>query len=214
MGNGEFCQAIATHTLRSKMPDVPRDAHKPELKSARCDNFPCPKPYCQHVTAEHVQVEQSHEINFASSGTIGVVDLGASQTVMGSGQVAELLKGLPDSIRAQVRRTPCHLVFRFGNHQTLTSEQALLLPLKGQWFRIAVVPGQTPFLLSSTFLKQIKAVIDTDVGTMWSKELQKSLEISKSPKNLYLMDINSGTPLQMPSAAHRLLPPTSCQKVP
>ena len=52
------------------------------------------------------------------------------------------------------------------------------------------MPGQTPFLLSSTFLKQIKAVIDTDVGTMWSKELQKSLEISKSPKNLYLMDIN------------------------
>ena len=186
---GNFVKRLQ-HTLRSKMPDVPRDAHNPELKSARCDNFPCPKPYCQHVTAEHVQVEQSHEINFASSGTIGVVDLGASQTVMGSGQVAELLKGLPDSIRAQVRRTPCHLVFRFGNHQTLTSEQALLLPLKGQWFRIAVVPGQTPFLLSSTFLKQIKAVIDTDVGTMWSKELQKSLEISKSPKNLYLMDIN------------------------
>jgi hypothetical protein len=54
------------------------------------------------------------------------------------------------------------LVFRFGNHQTLTSKHALVLPLQKGWFRIAVVPGPTPFLLSSAFLKQIQAVIDTE----------------------------------------------------
>ena len=53
-----------------------------------------------------------------------------------------------------------------------------------------MVPGPTPFLLSSTFLKQIQAVIDTEEGTMWSKALQKYLVMDRSPKNLFLMDLN------------------------
>ena len=48
---------------------------------------------------------------FASTGTTGVVDLGASQTVIGSNQVSELLSKLPDSVRQQVKRTHCNLVF-------------------------------------------------------------------------------------------------------
>ena len=42
---------------------------------------------------------------FASSGSVGVVDLGASQTVIGSKQVPELLHELPPNIRSQVRKT-------------------------------------------------------------------------------------------------------------
>ena len=146
-----------------------------------------------------------HDMLFASSGTVGVVDLGASQTVIGSKQVTELLQGLPDHIRSQVRRMPCQLVFRFGNQQTLSSQHALMLPLNSVWFRIAVVPGHTPFLLSSTFLKQIKAVIDTDEGTMWSKTLKQNIVLERSPKNLFLMDINQ---LWMPvEGAHM----TECQ---
>lgn len=57
-------------------------------------------------------------------------------------------------------------------------------------FRIAIVPGRTPFLISSTFLKGIGAVIDTDKGTLWSKTLNKELIIEPNQKNLYTMDIN------------------------
>ena len=128
---------------------------------------------------------------FASTGSIGVVDLGASQTVIGDVQVSELLSKLPESVRQQVKRTHCNLVFRFGNHQTLPSRHALLLPLQGSWFQIAVVKGNTPFLLSSNFLrKTIQAVIDTDQGTLWSKRLKKALTIDITPKNLFLLDIN------------------------
>ena len=81
-------------------------------------------------------------------------------------------------------------MFRFGNHQTLTSKQALLFPLHDQWLRIAVVPGPTPFLLSSTFLNQIRAVIDTEAGTLWSKMLKKQLVLERTAKNLFLMDVN------------------------
>lgn len=131
------------------------------------------------------------ECHFASVGTVGVVDLGASQTVIGSNQVPDLLAKLEPTIRKQVHRTSCNLVFRFGNHQTLTSHHALMLPLHGDWFRIAVVPGQTPFLLSSQFLKQtLKAVIDTDAGTLWSKTLNKHIPLIASNKNLFLLDLN------------------------
>ena len=131
-----------------------------------------------------------HETLFASTGTVGVVEIGASQTVIGDKQVPELLSQLPSEIRQQVRQVKCNLVFRFGNHQTLVSKRAILMPLGKVSFRIAIVPGQTPFLLSNSFLKGIKAVIDTDDETLWSKLLQKNLQINRTAKNLFLMDIN------------------------
>ena len=119
-----------------------------------------------------------------------MVDLGASQTVIGSQQVPELLSQLPDWVRKQVKRVPCHLIFRFGNHQTSVSRHASLLPLGSQRFQIAVVEGPTPFLISSKFLKGIKAVIDTDLDVMWSKQLNRNLKITRTAKNLILMDLN------------------------
>ena len=152
---------------KTPSPEFVRNQKSPVLKTEVCDSY------------------------FASTGSIGVVDLGASQTVIGDVQVSELLSKLPESVRQQVKRTHCNLVFRFGNHQTLPSRHALLLPLQGSWFQIAVVKGNTPFLLSSNFLrKTIQAVIDTDQGTLWSKRLKKALIIDITPKNLFLLDIN------------------------
>ena len=163
-----------------------RDAAQPKSHDVKC-----PSTSHMHDPKDHPASSViSHDIHFASSGTHGIVDLGASQTVIGSHQVTELLQGLPEQIRKQAHRAPCHLVFRFGNHQTLTSQHALVLPIQKGWFRIAVVPGPTPFLLSSAFLKQIQAVIDTEEGTMWSKALRKFLTLERSPKNLFLMNLN------------------------
>ena len=103
----------------------------------------------------------------------------------------ELLSNLPVKICEQVRKTSCNLIFRFGNHQTLPSRTALLLPLRKTWIRIAIVQGNTSFLLSSSFLKHIKAVIDTEQGTLWSKLLNCNLPIEQSNKNLFLLDINN-----------------------
>ena len=102
----------------------------------------------------------------------------------------EILSGLPETIRAKVRRTACQLTFRFGNHQTLSAKHALLVPLGDKWFRIAIVDGNTPFLLSASFLKFIGAIIDADANTLWSKKLGRYLKVSMSPRNLMLLDIN------------------------
>lgn len=144
----------------------------------------------KNYVTESVSRDIINETLFASSGSIGVVDLGASQTVIGSNQVNELLANIPSQVKSQTRRVACNLTFRFGNQQTLASKHALLLPLGSSQFRIAIVPGNTPFLLSSSFLKGIQAVIDTDSCSMWSKKLNKYLPIEVNPKNLYLLDIN------------------------
>ena len=144
-------------------------------------------------TAENACSEISpefHQSLFATAGTHGVVDLGASQTVIGSSQVPDLLSQLPEWVRQRTRRCACNLVFRFGNHQTLNSRHAIVLPLGDQSFRIAVVEGKTPFLISSTFLKGLKAIIDTDQETLYSKTLSRYLTLQKSSKNLFLLDIN------------------------
>ncbi len=133
---------------------------------------------------------ESADVCFVSSGTIGVVDLGASQTVMGDQQLKEFLQNLPSAVRSRVRRAPCDIVFRFGNHQTLASKHSLMLPLQDQWIRIAIKKGKTPFLLSSTFLKGIKAIIDVEEGTLWSKLLNRPLSIERTSKSLFMLDIN------------------------
>ena len=166
--------------LRSQMPREVSSNSNPESLSRET-----PESQCADAA------EKCPDALFASSGTVGVVDLGASQSVIGSKQVPELLSNLPEEIRKAVRRSACSLVFRFGNHQTLQSRAALMFPLQGSWFRVAVVEGQTPFLLSSQFLKRtLKAVIDVDEGTLWSKTLNRYLQIEETAKNLFLMDLN------------------------
>ena len=150
------------------------------------------KPLRSRIACTEVEVVSEECTNlFASSGTSGVVDLGASQTVIGSEQMKELLTHLPEQIRSQIRKTSCNLTFRFGNHQTLPCRHAIMFPLQGTWFRVAIVEGKTPFLLSSNFLRHtLKAVIDTDECTLWSKTLKRFLNICPTQKNLFLLDIN------------------------
>ena len=175
-------QALLKHAVRTRMSSEPwKTARKPAEQ---------PKPVVHASTKEQPWPSETCDAHFATTGSIGIVDLGASQTVVGDHQVKEILQSLPEHVQKQVKRTTCNLTFRFGNQQTLCSRHAMLLPLGESFFRIAIVPGKTPFLLSSSFLKGIGAVIDTDQGTMWSKVLKKELVVERSSKNLFLMDIN------------------------
>ena len=172
------------HNLRTKG-SFEKPVSRTHGKSTKATHVPMPVPSDFNPTRN----QGTCDVNFATTGAIGIADLGASQTVIGSEQVRDLISNLPEHVRRALKRTSCNLVFRFGNQQTLNSRHALLLPLGDAYFRIAIVPGRTPFLLSSSFLKGIKAVIDTDLCTIYSKVLQRSLTVEQSNKNLYLLDI-------------------------
>ena len=127
---------------------------------------------------------------FATHSSLGVVDLGATKTVIGSNLVADLINNLHPNIRKNLQRCPCHVTFRFGNHGTLQSEQALVVPLQDLLLKIAIVPGSTPFLLSNTLLRAMHAVIDVERHVLWSKKYNQEYPLTLTPKALFLIDLN------------------------
>ena len=78
--------------------------------------------------------------------TIGILDLGASQTVMGRYQVDEFLELLPEAARCRVFEQPVDMSFRFGNNSVVPCRVALMVPVDRFWIKIAVVDTKTPFL--------------------------------------------------------------------
>ena len=102
-------------------------------------------------TAVHFaeKLANDEQILFASHGTHGILDTGATKTVMGSNQVPELLQQLHPEIRKRTYRCKCKITFRFGNEGTLDSQHAIVIPLGQVGLKIAVVPGGTPLLLSN-----------------------------------------------------------------
>ena len=125
---------------------------------------------------------------FVSHGPYGIVDLGASQTVIGEQQVAELLENLPSDIRARVREVPCQTVFRFGNSSTVMCIRALLVPLAKWDVKICIVKSRTPFLISNNVFRTLGAQIDTATDHIHFSNLNIQMSLRLSEKKLYLLD--------------------------
>ena len=137
-----------------------------------------------------VQSPETEVALFASHGSYGVVDLGATKTVIGSHKVSELIDSLDPALRKQISRCPCAITFRFGNQGVLQSKQALVVPIQGLLLKIAIVPGATPFLLSNTLLRALGAVIDTGRKVLISKRTSREVPLVLTEKGLFLLDLN------------------------
>ena len=133
---------------------------------------------------------QNQVIYFATHGTHGIVDLGASKTVIGSNLVSEFLQSLNPEHRERVQRCPCQIVFRFGNQQTLTSQHAIVIPVGDLLLKIAVVPGNTPLLLSNSLMRALRASIDCEDHRLKSPRLNKPIQLQLTHKGLFLLDVN------------------------
>ena len=131
----------------------------------------------------------NHPVNFASHGTLGIVDLGASQSVMGFQQKDELLRQLPSELRQQVFESPVAMSFRFGNNGTVTCDHALMIPIGNIWLRIAVVPTVTPFLISNNVFRQLGAIIHTAKQQVHFEKLGCTVPLQLSERKLFLLDI-------------------------
>lgn len=159
-------------------------------------NEPCEPNAAQHVpvlqiTNDSYPSEEGEDIAcFATYGCHGVVDLGATKTVIGSNLVRELIHNLHPDIQKSLKRCPCKVTFRFGNLGFLHSEQALVVPIHGYQLKIAIVPGSTPFLLSNTLLRTLGAVIDTEEKLLHAKRINRSFPLQLTPKGLFLLDLN------------------------
>ena len=120
----------------------------------------------------------------------GVLDSGATKTVIRSQLVGSLLKALDPNVRSQLSRSTCQVTFRFGNMNTLDARQALVVPVGPLNLHIAIVPGNTPFLISNMLMRTLKAVVDTEHHLLHSPLFQKPVKLKLSPRGLFLLDIN------------------------
>ena len=85
---------------------------------------------------------------------------------------------LSPDIRKQVKRCACQMVFRFGNQGTLQSNHALVLPIGQVWLKVAIVPGGTPFLLSNTLMRVLRAQIDCFRKQLISSLLKEAVPLT------------------------------------
>ena len=127
---------------------------------------------------------------FATHGSYGVVDLGATKTVIGSALLPDLINNLSSEVQQTLTRCSCSITFRFGNHGILQSSQALVIPIQGFLLKVAIVPGSTPFLLSNTLLRALGAVIDTEKKQLHAKTINRTIPLQLTAKGLFLLDIN------------------------
>ena len=133
--------------------------------------------------------EAEESAYFSTHGTCGILDTGATKSVVGSKLLPSLIESLPDHVRKQLSRTTCAITFRFGNQGTLDSQQALVIPFKsiGLGLKIAIVPGETPLLLSNTLVRTLKASIDSDRECLSSPFLNQSVKLTLSACGLYIV---------------------------
>jgi len=143
--------------------------------------LPSPMPKSADVSAE---------ILFATHDTWGILDTGATKTVMGSNFVSSFLQHVDPTIRKKIKRCPCDVTFRFGNQGTLKSEQAMVVPVCGFDLKIAIVPGATPFLVSNTLLRALGAMVATKENRLILPKHDRSIPLKLSNKGLFLIDMN------------------------
>ena len=138
-----------------------------------------PKPAETSSASDH----QPEVACFASHGSFGVVDLGASQSVIGQRQLAQVLESLGPEIRKQIKETRCDTVFRFGNSSTVHCQKAMLIPL-GRWFvKLCIVPSDTPFLLSNNMFRTLGAQIDTAADRIFLPGVNINMDLVLTEKS-------------------------------
>ena len=143
-------------------------------------------------------VKTDETVMFATSQAVGILDLGASQTVMGRHQVAEFLEELPPNVRRQVYEQPVEMTFRFGNNSVVPCDRAMFVPIDQFWIKIAIVESKTPFLISNNVCRSLGAIIDTSKQSVKFTALDCEIPLSLSSKRLFLLDFCTLATLRPP----------------
>ena len=135
-------------------------------------------------------IAETSEVLFATHDTWGILDTGATKTVIGNDHLKDFLNNLDPKIKPHVKRSTCDITFRFGNQGTLKASYAVVIPVCGMWLKVAVVKGATPFLVSNTLLRALGALVDTQNHELIIPKHQAKIPLKLTSKGLYLIDMN------------------------
>eukprot|EP00435_Cladocopium_sp_Y103_P017364 s1359_g4.t1 len=125
-----------------------------------------------------------------ATGCPGIIDTGASKTVIGQSKIKSLIRSMPSEVQKQMNWKKSETVFRFGNNAILPSVGALYLPFGKRWMKIEVVEGDTPFLLSNSFLRAIDADVCTRNSTLRLNQLDHEVPLKTNSKGLFVVELS------------------------
>ena len=184
----KFPRALQERLRNLRTLKRPEPAPQPECApETSMKGIPVPTVPLMSETVEKALVEIAL---FASTGTKGIHDTGASKSVIGLKKIGKLLQELPSHIKNNLKKAKSTTVFRFGNNATLAALFAVLLPLQpGIWMRIEVVPGETPFLISNKFTRGMKSLVDYECDVMYLRAIQRKIPLTLGPNGFYLLSL-------------------------
>ena len=132
--------------------------------------------------------ETESSADLGPSGT-GIIDTGASKSVIGEKRVSDLLATLKHEHQSLVKWQKSETVFRFGNNGTLKSLGALYIPFGSKWLRIEVVQGWTPFLISNAFLSAVGADLLISHSVLRVSAWDKDVSLCRNSKGLFTIKL-------------------------
>ena len=133
--------------------------------------------------------ESREQVLMVSAGCPGIIDTGASKTVIGRLKTDSLLRSLPRETQARVQWRRSSTVFRFGNNGILTSLGAMFIPFGERWLKVEVVEGNTPFLLSIAFLRALKAEIHVASSELRIPGISEAVALQSNSKGLFQLEL-------------------------
>ena len=174
----ECCRKHGIETVAPVMHENVKPESVPDTRPRSPERISEPSMMEDHPeTVFHVE-EACHE---------AILDTGASRAVIGSERLNKLVSSC--GLGGSLKTAPSNVNFRFGNSGVLQSSHAVFFPRKtGGWIRVEVVPGQTPFLLSNSVLRALKAVVDIEAKQVWFKGSDTVIPLRTCRKNLMSVD--------------------------
>ena len=130
------------------------------------------------------QSEKFRQPLLGDQGT-GIIDTGASKSVIGEKRVNALLSTLKSIHRESVKWQESETVFRFGNNGCLKSVGALLIPFGKRWMKVEVVQGMTPFLLSNSFRHALGADVMVSRSSLRVAGWRSEVKLQRNAKGLF-----------------------------
>eukprot|EP00435_Cladocopium_sp_Y103_P061648 s411_g23.t1 len=142
----------------------------------------------------------------------GIIDTGASKSVIGQRRVKSLIESLPLEIQPKVQWGKSDTVFRFGNNGTLKSVGALFIPFGSKWMRLEVVNGETPFLLSNAFLKATAADVSSRNSELVFHGQNCRVPLKVNSKGLFTVELAQVLAV-FSRAAEKQQPESQCEMI-
>ena len=120
----------------------------------------------------------------------GIIDTGASKTVIGQKKVKTLIQSMPIEVQKKNELEEIgNSFFGLGTIAILPSVGALYLPFGSRWMRIEVVEGDTPFLLSNSCLRAIDADVCTRKSLLRLNQLGSVVPLKSNSKGLFVAQL-------------------------